>query len=316
MGSAPKSPDPSKLAAAQRDENTWTSQYNTIGSNANQYGPYGSVTNTPGAKIPIYDQHGNVTGYGTQWNQTTSMSPEQKAIYDQQTKAQLGMGTLANQQLGMATSVLGKPFNTAGLPDWQTYGAGPDLRYEKGRTDRAAIEDAILQSYTRGTAPIQRAEDAQLAARGQGAGSPMAYKTQLAREDAAGEATRQAYLASGQESRTADEAANKALQQGWLNENTRADQGNWLRTAEFGERQQERNQIVNEIAAMMGGSQATVMQGQGFQGSQVNPFDIAGSMMQKYGIDAQNYQNKMTGLFNLGGSLTKLVNPISLFGGG
>lgn len=315
MGSQPKAPDPYDQMKAQQGSNAWTAQFNAAMMNPNQYTPYGNVINAPGAKIPIYDQKGKVTGYANQWNQTTTLSPAQQAIFDQENAAKLGLGKFANQQIGTATKVLGKAFNTQGLPEWQTYGEGPDLRYDKSPTDRQAIEDAIMASTRRGLTPQWDAENAQLAARGMGApGSEMGYATDQARGDVLAEAGRGAYLASGEESRSATEAVNKVLQQMFLNENLGVDQANAVRQGMFGERQQERNQIVNEIAALLGGGQATVPQGQAFQGTATNPFDIAGAQNQKYAIDSQNYTNKMTGLFGLGGNLLKAFNPFSMFG--
>lgn len=301
MGSAPKAPDPADTARQQRQENMWSSQYNTIGSNANQYTPYGSVTSAPGAKIPIYNEKGQITGYGTQWNQTTKLSPKEQAIFDQEQMSRLGLGKFANQQIGNLSTTLSKPFSSAGLPDWQFYGAGPNLRYEKSPTDRAAIEDAIMASHTRGQAPIRTAEDVQAAARGMGApGSKYGYSTAQARGDVDAEAARNAYLASGDESRQATEAVNQTLQQIWNNKNLRVDQSNATRQGMFGERQQERNQIVNEIAALLGGGQVTVPQGQAFVGSQVNPFDWQSAVQNKYAQDMNSYQNRMTGLFGIG----------------
>jgi hypothetical protein len=324
MGSKPpKPPDPYKQAEAQRQENIWTSQFNTIGSNANQYTPYGSVVSAPGQKIPIYDENGNIKGYGTQWNQTTSLSPQEQAIFDQEQKSRLGLGQFANQQIGQLKDVLGKPFNTQGLPEWQFYDKGPELKQaEYGGTDRKAIEDAIAASTRRANQSQWDREDAQMAARGMGApGSDYGYKVDQARGDVMAEAGRQGYLASGAESRAAEEGAraksndmNKVLQQIWLNANTRTDQSNANRQGMFGERQQERNQIVNEIAALMGGSQVNVPQGQSFVGSQVNPFDIAGAQNQAYANQMQAYQNKQSGLFGLAGGLLNLVQPFKLFG--
>lgn len=315
MGSAPKPPSPQEQAEAQRKENIWTSQYNTIGSNANQYNPYGSITSAPGAKIPIYDEKGKVVGYGTQWNQTTTLSPQEQKIFNMDQANRLGLGTFANQQIKTVSDVLGKPFNTKGLPDWQFYDQGPALRKDNAPTDRAAIEDAIMASTRRAVQPGWDAEDAQSAARGMGApGSKYGYAKDQARGDVMTEAGRNAYLASGQESRAAQEAYNKVAQQMWLNENLRADQSNQNRQGMFGERQQERNQIVNEIAALMGGGQVVVPQGQAFQGSQVNPFDVAGAMDRNYQYQQNAYQNKMNGIFGLAGGALNLVQPFKLFG--
>lgn len=317
MGSAPKAPDPYKQQQAQRGENIWTSQYNTIGQNANQYTPYGSVTNAPGTKIPIYDQQGNITGYGTQWNQTTQLSPQEQAIFDQEEAAKLGFGKLANQQLGNAQGVLGKAFSTEGLPDWQTYGQGPDLRYEKGPTDRAAIEKAMMDSYQRGVQPQQTAEDVTAAARGMGApGSQYGYAVANQRGDAAAEQTRQAYLASGAESRAADQAANQALQQMMVNTRSATDQSNALRQAQYQERQGVRNQMLNELSVLAGNAPVTMPQGQAFQGSATNPFDIAGAQNQAYANATQAYQSKLNGLFGIAGAGLRILNPFGSFGAG
>lgn len=318
MGSAPKAPDPYKQAEAQRQENAYTSQYNTIGSNANQYTPYGTITNSPGAQIPIYDDKGNVTGYGTQWNQTTSLSPQEQAIFNQEQANRGSLQGFAGQQLSTLSNTLGKAFNTAGLPEWQLYEKGPELQQAKYEgTDRKAIEDAMMASTRRAVEPVNQAQDAQLAARGMGApGSNAGYKIDQARGDVMSEAGRNAYLASGAESRAAAgesrnvaEFMNKILQQGWLNKNLKADQQNTVRGGMFGERQQERNQIVNELAALMGGGQVMVPQATAFQGSQTNPFDIAGAIQTKYSQDQQAYQNKQSGLFGLLGAGLSIANP-------
>jgi hypothetical protein len=317
MGSAPKAPDPFKQAAAQRQENMWTSQYNTIGSNANQYTPYGNVTSTPGSKIPIYDEKGNVTGYGTQWNQTTSLSPQEQAIFDQEEKAKLQFGTLANSQLKNVSSTLANPFTTSGEQEWSAYSGAPDLRMDTAPTDRAAIEQAMMQSYQRGVDPQRSAEDAAMAARGMGSpGSKYGYNIANQRSDADAEQTRQAYLASGQESRAAQDAYNKVAQQGWLNKNVVSDQSNWLRQAQTAEGQGVRTQNLNELSALMGGGQATIPTAPAFQGSQTNPFDIAGAMDKNYQNKMTAYQNKMSGLFGIAGAGLQMLNPFKMFGAG
>jgi len=325
MGSKPKAPDPYATANQQRQENTWTSQYNTIGQNANQITPYGSVTNSPGTKIPIYDDKGNVTGYGTQWNQTTSLSPQEQAIFNQEQNARLNYGTLANKQLANASGILDKPISTEGLPSWQQYSQGPALQQANYQgTDRQAIEDAMMASTRRGLQPQWDRQDVQSAARGMGApGSKYGYATDQSRGDTLGEAGRQAYLASGEESRAqagearnVSDAANKVLQQGWLNQNTVADQSNALRGQEFGERQNVRNQILNELSVLSGNAPVNMPQGQAFQGSSVNPFDYNSALQTKYQQDQANYQNQQTGLFGIAKGLLGLIPGGSLASAG
>jgi hypothetical protein len=319
MASQPKPVDPYKQADAQNQQNAYSAFYNSVSANANTNNPYGSTTSTVSGYIPYttYDAKGRPkTTQVPQFTQNTTLSPQQQALFDQENQIKLGMGGLANQQIGQLKSTLGTPFNTEGLADWQRYGEGPDLQYEKGGTDRAAIEKAMMDSYYRGVKPQQGAEDAQYAARGMGApGSKYGYNVANQRGDAAAEQTRQAYLGSGQESRTAMEAVNKALQQNWNNANQRVDQSNAQRQAEFGERQQTRNQLVNEVSALMGGGQAVIPDAPSWQGGQVNPFDIAGAQNNAYNIASQNATNKNNAIFGALGSVMGAFNPLGrMFG--
>jgi hypothetical protein len=186
---------------------------------------------------------------------------------------------------------------------------------DQGINDRGSIEKAMMDSYYRGVQPQQSAQDAQLAARGMNPGSRMDYTTQNQRSDAAAEQTRQAYLASGQESRAAMEAQNKVLQQQMINDRSSVDQGNALRQSQFGERQQTRNQLVNEVSALMGGGQATVPNAPTWQGGTVNPFDIAGAQNNAYNIQAQQAANTNSGIFGALGSVMGAFNPLQrMFG--
>jgi hypothetical protein len=311
MASQPKAPDPYKQADAQNSQNAYAAFYNSVAGNANTVNPYGSTSSSISGYTPYTDPTTGKVTQVPQWTQTTSLSPTQQKLFDQENQTKMGLGGLANQQIGQLTDVLGKPFNTDNLNAWQTYGQGPDLKVEQGATDRASIEKAMMDSYYRGVQPQQAAQDAQLAARGMNPGSQMDYTTQNQRSDAAAEQTRQAYLGSGQESRAAMEAQNKALQQGWLNANSRVDQGNALRQSQFGERQQLRNQLVNEVSALMGSGQATVPNTPSWQGGTVNPFDIAGAENNAYNIKMQQAANNNAGIFGALGSVLGAFNPLS-----
>lgn len=305
MGSGPKPTPPDQLEAMDWRSKYRTNQLNTISQNANRTDPFGTTTNKPGARIPIYDENGRVTGYGTQWSQNYVMSPAQKAIFDEENKAKLGLGQFANRQIGTLKNVLGKPFNTAGLPAWQRYGAGPDL-VDPSKM-RNEVEQKIAESHRRNMAPGREAEAVQMAARGAMPGSEMDYMRTRRDADVDAEAYRGGYLASLDESRAMAEAMNKERQQEWLNANTRVDQSNATRQGMFGERQTERNQIVNELAALLGGAQATVSQIPAFVGSMVNPFDIAGTTMNYDNLMAKRHSDMMSGLFGLGGNALSLA---------
>jgi hypothetical protein len=65
----------------------------------------------------------------------------------------------------------------------------------------------------------------------------------------------------------------------------------------------ERNQPLNEMMAMLSGSQVQQPSYANTPQTPVSGVDYAGLVGQKYQSDMANYQNKMGGLFGLGGSV-------------
>lgn len=97
----PKAPDPVATANAQAAMNKETAitQY---GLNAtNQVNPWGSVT---------YDQTGSWEDGTPRYQQTTTLSPEQQAIFGQTQAAQGNLAGLANEQSGKMREYLNEPF--------------------------------------------------------------------------------------------------------------------------------------------------------------------------------------------------------------
>src|SRR5215469_7267742 len=99
--SPPTPPDPVAVSAAQTQSNEATAALQAQLNNVNQYSPYGSVT---------YDQYAP-----NQWSQTTTLSPSQQAIYNQQTAAEQGALQLGNTQLGRIGTALGTQLNPSNL---------------------------------------------------------------------------------------------------------------------------------------------------------------------------------------------------------
>ena len=99
---------------------------------------------------------------------------------------------------------------------------------------------------------------------------------QATRDDSRAEQARQAYLASGNESRAAQAAYNDVGTQRFNMNQAANSYLNNLRGAQMQEAYQPRTQPINEITALMSGAQATVPQFQAFQGSPVAP-RISGS---------------------------------------
>jgi Chaperone of endosialidase len=158
----------------------------------------------------------------------------------------------------------------------------------------------MLGRFNTDFAQQSAAQDAQLAARGMSPGSQGYSDVQQGRDRARTDATQQAYLASGQESRAAQEAYNQATQQRYELGANYADRGNQLRQAQMEEAFAMRNQPINEIMALLGGSQVNM--------PNFSPYSRQGiSASSPGGYQQQNYQNKLQqtaatneGLFGLG----------------
>jgi len=302
MVSTPKAPDPYAMAKAQGDENYSAAFANSLMGNANIVGPQGSTRSdvtsyitdpTTGRQIPRFTQ-------------TTTMSPAEQKVYDQEAQMRYTMAQAANQAAGTASSALAKGFKPTGLPAWQTYGKGPNLA-EPDQKYQEQVRSNIMSAYNRDVAPRQAAEDAQLAARGMDPGSQMYYNIGNQRQDALGAQSLQAYNAAGGEARAQAEGVNKPRQQTWQNANTRVDQSNALRGAMYGEQGDMYNRQLGSIGALAGMGQSYMPSSPGFSGGQVNPFDISGAMMQNYGIQANNAAQKNAGIFSLAGGAMKML---------
>jgi hypothetical protein len=212
---APKAPDPKKTAQAQTESNIGTGIANTVMGNANEIGPTGTIR---------YNQIGSQKVNGVdvpQYERVTTLSPEQQAIYNQQTQFQQGLGQTGNTLLGNLSSQLGTPidpsqatarasgmvtgpqFAQAGQgPQFSQMGQGPQFETMANNDwsqDRQRVEDAL---YSRINPQLDRdraALESRLANQGIRAGSE-AYREAIALADRqANDARMQTVLAGGQE---------------------------------------------------------------------------------------------------------------------
>lgn len=300
MGSGPKPPDPYATAAAQGNQNYQTAQQNVGFSNANVNTPYGSSSYTQSGWTPVYDAKGQVVSYSPQYTQTIKLSPEEEALRQQNTQLRSNMGNLALTQSGQLQGLLGQPLSTASMQKWTTAAAPGDIRQDQTPTDRPAIEDAMMRSWHRSADPANAAEQAAMAARGMNAGGQGWGQMMQGQRDALSAQADQAYLASGQESRAAQEAYNAATQQKYQMGADWAAQMNNLRQAQLTEGIQLRDQPIKEMMTLMGGSAPNTPQFQSFQGQQMSAPNIQQAIYDNYNAKSQQYQNNLSGLFNLG----------------
>lgn len=306
MVSQPSAPDPYATAAAQNSQNQSASQYNSVSSNANEINPYGTVSYQAIEQVPIYT-NGVVTGYAPRYQRTTTLSPDQQKLLGLETQSKYNLGTTGVEQSAKLREHLNQSLDPSSWVPWQTNLKTQDLRQDQGPTDRAAIEQAMMDSYNRSVAPTEAAQEASLAARGLSPGGEGYGGYQMKRDDARAEQARQAYLASGDEARKAQAAYNDV---GTMRYNMDKSLSEYYNNLRGGQMQQDialRNQPINEITALMSGSQATIPQFQPFQSSPVAASNIAQYINDNYKAESNAAAQTNAGIFSMIGGLAKMM---------
>lgn len=277
MASSPKSPNPYQQAGADQRAQQGAAYASSIINNPNEQSNYGSVNYKVSGWEQVPDAQGKMTSV-PRYTRTTTLSPDEQRIAGYDTATRYNLGRTATQQSAKIGDYLNKGMDTS---SWQPWTAGKDFQEA---TDRPEIEKQMMQSYHRTADPQAAAQQAQLAARGLSPGSQGYGTVQQGQLDAESEAARQAYLASGGEAR----ANYQTAQAHW-------DQLNQLRQAQAQEGFALRNQPINEIMALMGGSQVNM--------PNFSPFSRQGISASSPGqYMASNYQNQLasTNAFNQG----------------
>lgn len=322
---APEAPDPRVTAAAQTGTNVSTAIANANLNNVNQVTPDGSLTYTQSGSYKFRDPTSGAEYDVPQFTATQSLSPSQQAIKDQDNAASLNLSTIANQQSGFLKDYLGKGIDVSSLPARSTgiqnsgnivrnvadAGAITKTYNTDFSQDRQRVEDALMARLNPQLQQDREALQTQLSNQGIKLGSS-AYDRGL------DEFTRQsndarlgAILNAGQEQSRlvgleADRAnfqnsaqaqqygqnlsnasfANQAQQQAFGQNMASAQFQNSLRDSALQEQFALRNQPINEIAALMQGSQLGSPNFVNTNMPQIPTVDYAGLVQ-------QNYQNQM-----------------------
>jgi hypothetical protein len=302
MVSSPRAPDAYKQAGADQQAQNSSAYASSILNNPNEISPYGSVNYSVAGWEQVPGADGKMQ-YTPRYTRTTSLSPDEQRIAGYDTGTRSNLGRTAVQQSAKIGGYLNEGLNTSGWQPWQTTAGPGEIRQDQGATDRPAIEQAMLARYKDQSGKANSAQDVQMALRGMSPGSQGYSDISDARNRSDVDAGQQAYLASGQESRQAQDAYNQAASTRYQLGADWASQNNALRQAQEQSSYAQRNQPINEIMALMGGSQVNM--------PNFAPFSrqgIASSSPGQYA--SQNYQNQLQmanatnqGLFSLGGSV-------------
>jgi hypothetical protein len=248
-----------------------------------------------------------ISGYAPRYERTTTLSPDQQKLLGLETQGKYNMGTAAVEQSAKLREHLKGGVDTSQWTPWQTGLQTQNTRQDQTPTDRPAIEKAMMDSYNRTTAPQERAQEASLAARGLAPGSQGYGNYQMQRDDNRAEQARQAYIASGNESRAAEGAYNAASAQRYNMDQSLANYYNAMRGGQAQETYAQRNQPINEITALMSGGQATIPQFQGYQGSPVQASNIAQYINDNYKAQSSAAAQTNAGIFSMIGGLAKMA---------
>lgn len=261
-------PDPQAAANAQYGSNIKASVASSWLNNPNQSTPIGTWTNRA-------TSYRNIGGQRVpQFTQTFKFAPGQQALYNQQLGLGRQMNAIAGEQLGRLKNALGQPVDFSGAPQL----AGDFENY------RNEVEAGMLSRLAPQQARDEEATRTRLANMGLSQGSE-AWREEMDRLGrGVNDARIQTMLASGGEARAAGAYQNQSRQQ-FINE-----------------LMSQRNQPLNEIAALMSGGQVQQPNAPNWATYGVSSPDIAGNIYASSALQQQQNNAMMGGLGALGGT--------------
>lgn len=278
----PAPPDPFATAQAQSQANKDAAIAQSQLNMVNQYGPSGSIE---------YSERGNSAQGVPQYSVTTKLSPEQQRIYDLEQQASERFGQIGNKQLQNIDTVLSKPI------DYNQFGAQPVVNEQTRQNAREAIIGRNRDQMDRDRANLE----ARLASKGISAGS-QAYNDEF---DKYNKSVNDFRLA-------ADQRAGDEMQRVYGLERQQRD-------AAINELIQQRQIPINEISALLSGSQVQGPQFLNTPQSQINPANLEGAINANYQGQLANYQAQLQrrsqGLGALGSLLGQGLGAAGFFFG-
>jgi hypothetical protein len=283
--SQPATPDYSGAAQATAQGNLDAARAATAANRVNQVTPYGSLNYA----VTGQDPYGNPT-----WTATSSLSPDQQALYDYDIASSKGLGQLQSKGLNYVGQMIDQPFSTSSLPSLTSNLNAPQFtQLGSAEAMQRDLENQGMAGWDKATGLLmqrlepsldrqQKALDTQLANQGIMRGSEaynqaqqdLAQKQNDLRNQAAlgGQQVQQNLfgqsLQAGQFGNTAMQQdyanrqaqlqMNNALaQQGFGNQATQAELANRARGQGFQELAYQRNEPINTLNAVRSGSQVT-----------------------------------------------------------
>lgn len=275
---APAPPDPYKVAQAQTGSNIQSAIAQSVIGNADTVGPSGTTRYTQSGTQTITGPNGERYDI-PRYTQTTTLSPEQQGLYDQQ--AQLGgrMNALALDQTARLSDHLGRPIDASGLPSVENDYSADRTRIEQALfdrinpqldRDRAALEaNLVNQGFQRGTEAFTSAMD--------------------------------------QFGRQSNDARLAVTAQGLQEQTGMFGMAQQNRQRALSEMLAMRNQPINEITALMGGGQVQMPNTPQYNSPSIAPapigdytYNTSALQNSQYNQQMQQQNAAMGGLYGLG----------------
>jgi hypothetical protein len=283
--SPPPAPDYVGAAKQQGVENLEAARTTAKLGNPNVYSPYGNQTVTYEGDVPTVTQ---------------TLTPQAQETLNAQQKVQTGLANLGSQGVETAKNVLNTPFAFNG-PNVQTSldtSGIAKMPINAGTTGQEAIMSRLEPSLARNRVSTET----QLINQGLRPGSE-AYDNaiKLLGQQENDQRTQAALTGINLDTSANAQEFNQALQGGQF--------GNTAQQQDLAQKIQYRQMPINEIAALMSGSQIQNPTFSPYQGANVQPAPIANATAQE-GQFAQNTYNQQVasanaqnaGLFSLGGA--------------
>lgn len=258
--SAPAAPDPYATAGAQTQGNQQSAAYNAAINRMNTYTPYGSQQYSyqgadPNTGAPIYSQD-------------IKFSPEQQALYNQQTGNEQKQGQISGNLLDNVSSTYSQPFS-----------------YDTNQGVQKA-QDAIYARNTQYLDPQFTREQSQLETQLVNQGIP--------RDSEAWNNAMQSFNAN--KNQAYESARNDSISQ-----------STGMSATQLQEALAARNQPLNEYNSLMSGSQAQLPQFNAPGGVSAQPADIAGAINNSYQGALAGYNAKQSSTNSLVGAGSTLL---------
>lgn len=289
--SAPEPTDPRDTAAAQTGQNVLTGIANQRMSMVDQVGPNGSLTYSQNGTDTFTDPNSGMTYEIPRYTATTSLNDTQQQTNTASQNAQLGLAQVGEQAAGNLGMALDGAVDLSGAPE-------RGALTNDGSLDRDRVEAALLERMQPTISQGRDRLEDRLASQGITMGSEAYASAMDAQGRQENDATLAAILGAGQEQ---TRAVNTDIAQMTAQ--------NQNRTGAISEAYAERSQPINEIMALLSGSQVQQPNLVNTPSGQMATTDFAGLQasadalaQQQYAQELAQYNNTFGGLLGLGGS--------------